>query len=334
MSSVELKPGYGRRGDPLRVGSSYFDSKLAEYLDQLDQDPTVSSLATKSACKIWWRRFFRFIGFRRSSISEITIEDIHQWLKTYRGFKVKIKKEDLNEPYTAATLLAAQNAINRLIRTMKRDNSTLKTIPITRADFKEAYIPSKKQVDAISESLPKKGEGTWSQQRERLIISFFIHMGLRISEIPKIRMGDLFIEEGIIRKVYLRRKYRHEGFVPISSLMAEEIKSWIDLNPPLLHTQFILCGGEENIPLTARRIGQIVTQKLNSISSLENRSLIHPHSFRHFFIMEMIKKGTPLPILMWLTGHSSIKSLTPYIHRDEEAMQVWIEMYAQGVKSS
>ena len=45
---------------------------------------------------------------------------------------------------------------------------------------------------------------------------------------------------------------------------------------------------------------------------------MHPHSFRHFFAIEFLKKNNDITLLADLLGHSNLDTTKIYLRRTEE----------------
>ena len=68
--------------------------------------------------------------------------------------------------------------------------------------------------------------------------------------------------------------------------------------------------------ITTRGIAQQLTNYANKYGI--NKKVMHPHSFRHFFAIEFLKRDNDIALLADLMGHSSIKTTAIYLRLSKQ----------------
>lgn len=166
-----------------------------------------------------------------------------------------------------------------------------------------------------------EAELIWSEAkspRVRCFIKILWYTGLRISEVLRIKSGDmrrigLNYSISIIRS---KRKKAEPELLPIPLDLGQAMDDYIQLAD--LKPSAKLFPGHENayryqIRECARRAG------------IENWQKIHPHSFRHGRVYNLASKGTHPYVLSKLMGHSSLGITLGYYQPTEDDLRNAIE---------
>lgn len=171
------------------------------------------------------------------------------------------------------------------------------------------------EVDALEDSLDTmKLEG----QRNKAIIEVLYSCGLRVSELTKLRLSDLFLKEQFIKVL---GKGSKERLVPISPRAIQELDLWfsyrneIDIKP-----------GEEDFVFLSRR-GKHLTRTMILImikrqaeeAGIEKN--ISPHTLRHSFATALLEGGADLRAIQEMLGHESIDTTEIYTHIDSSTLR-------------
>ena len=159
--------------------------------------------------------------------------------------------------------------------------------------------------------------------RERLILELFYATGIRISELIKIQIADIRIEEGII---HILGKGSKERIVMIGSEAEEALRNYLALmsekdnsgNMEYLFPALRLGKRNKKDTISSRTVFNIVKKYLKLVSNDEKLS---PHSLRHTFATHMLDNGADLMAIKDLLGHSSLSSTQIYTHLQPEKLK-------------
>ena len=182
-------------------------------------------------------------------------------------------------------------------------------------------VLSIEEVDTLINAVERTDEyGT----RDRAILEFLYSTGARISEMIDLRIGDLYLDEKIVR---LFGKGRKERYVPISQTALNYCKNYIDNA-----RQKLLKYKQSNILFLNRfgnklsRMGcwKIVNKYANQAGI---KSHVSPHTLRHSFATHLLQGGANLRIVQTLLGHSSISTTQIYTNIDRNYLKEVHSLY-------
>lgn len=160
-------------------------------------------------------------------------------------------------------------------------------------------------------------ESTWgiAQERDRQMLTFLLHTGLKINEFVSLNVGDVFTgrrvrKNAVIpggnrkpsRKIPLTREAR-EAVAIILEFNRHQGLSLAPSTPLVISRQKNHKDGSYRI--TPRHVQRIV-KTLREDASLGFKTT--PQTLRHTFAREMLGDGGDLEALQKLLGHRSIKT--------------------------
>jgi len=151
--------------------------------------------------------------------------------------------------------------------------------------------------------------------RNKLMILLMLDAGLRVGELVKLKISDLFFGDHPVNTLILRAeitKSHKERCVPMSDRLVSTI--WENTT----HLWRAHERGSETYaftqswkgkPLSTRQVQRIVS----SASLIALHRTIHPHVLRHTFATRLMQK-TNIRVVQQLLGHSSLQSTQIYTH--------------------
>jgi len=137
--------------------------------------------------------------------------------------------------------------------------------------------------------------------RNKTIVYMFLDTGLRLSELANLKIGDINMEQGIIRVV---GKGNKERLVRIGLKTQKAL--WNYLARRNNDTDFIWLR-EDNEPLAANGIAQMV-RKLGKKLDIQ----LSPHKLRHSFAISFLRNGANPFELQMALGHSTLEMTRRY----------------------
>lgn len=164
--------------------------------------------------------------------------------------------------------------------------------------------------------------------RDLLIMAFLYTVGLRVSELTGIKVGDLQLSSPASMKV--RGKGNKTRQVPIVSEILSHLREYlkrmkydlaIDASEPLFKNNH----GEQ---FTRRGIAYLV-KKYADMARKINPAIIptdmSPHKLRHTAAMEMLSSGVDLMHIRDILGHASVTTTEVYAKADSKLKRMAIE---------
>lgn len=228
------------------------------------------------------------------SFEEINKQNIVQWKNMLTETR---SPKTVNLRLAALTKYCQYKSVGISIKRMKIQNVISVENVITSAQY-----------DLLIQNLKKD-----NQTNMLIIIKLLAKTGGRISEVIKYRKKDLM--KGYVdmkTKGKIRRIYFPESLVS-------------DIMP-------VIKGCSENDFLCRNKFGRQITargvsENLRRYASVYGipKEVMHPHSFRHFFAVEFLKRNNNISLLADLLGHSGINTTRIYLRMSEAQQKAEID---------
>ncbi len=147
--------------------------------------------------------------------------------------------------------------------------------------------------------------------RDRALLELMYACGLRASEAIGIEVGDIDLEDGVLRA---RGKGSKERVVPVGSKAVAAVRRYLERGrPPLVRgrpvTQlFVNFRGEG---LTRQGLYKIVRRHASGAGLADRMS---PHTLRHTFATHLLAGGCDLRSVQEMLGHADVATTQLYTH--------------------
>ncbi len=190
-------------------------------------------------------------------------------------------------------------------------------------------IPDVLELDEVERILNVIPSGNVLGIRDKALIELIYSAGLRASEAVGLRMGDIFMEEELIRVIGKRDK---ERLLPLGRRAAAELKVYLKESRPLLTKKenvndvvFLSLLGK---PLNRKSLW-VRFKKYAGDAGLSAKV----HTLRHSYATHLLSGGADLRIVQELLGHSSISTTQIYTHIDRSHLQNQFNVFHPGANS-
>lgn len=169
--------------------------------------------------------------------------------------------------------------------------------------FKLPKLPHKKKLPVVLNGSEAKAliheVGKLNSRVDSLVIALMLDCGLRISEVPAIKVGHLDLERSRLQVCDSKRG--KDRSIPIGNSVKEgliqHLEYWKpkdgvfqDLNNP-------------GAPISTARISRIIKESSKAAGITKD---VSAHCLRHSFATLLIENKTPLPVVQKYMGHSDI----------------------------
>jgi len=161
--------------------------------------------------------------------------------------------------------------------------------------------------------------------RNYTIAMVMLETGLRVGEVVKLNLADLFYLERPVNTITISEsisKTKHERQIPVSNrlLMALEIYKDSLVQEGLQSPHRPAFFGKTLLkPITTRQIERTI----RAAGQKALGRLIHPHMLRHTFATRLMR-CTNIRVVQELLGHKHIRSTQAYTHPGQEEMKTAI----------
>lgn len=154
--------------------------------------------------------------------------------------------------------------------------------------------------------------------RDRALLELMYACGLRVSEVTGLELGDVDVEQAMLRA---RGKGSKERLVPIGRQAIAALGAYSARGRPLL----VGTRGESKL-FVNRRGGGLTRQGLYKIvqghargAGLQER--MSPHTLRHSFATHLLAGGCDLRSLQEMLGHADLATTQVYTHLSAERLK-------------
>ena len=164
--------------------------------------------------------------------------------------------------------------------------------------------------------------------RDEAILETLYGCGLRVSELCGLDMGDLFLDDEVLR---VFGKGSKERVVPVLGSAARVLATYLG------NARGVLAAGKPGVPAVflntrggrmTRQAVHAIVEKYGAYAGIEG---LHPHTLRHSFATHLLEGGADLRIVQELLGHSSVSTTQLYTHVDRSHVRaVYLEAHPRA----
>lgn len=302
--------------------SSQAISDLArEYLIYLQTEKGLSK-NTISSYTHDLKIYLGFLNQRKiSSYDKVTRQVI-------RAFMAGLQKRDFSASSRGRILSAIKGLHKFLLREGYAQNDSLEGVPIPK---KESRLPRVITVDDANRLMNSVFPPNALGMRDRAILELLYATGMRISEMARLKVGDLDSEEEFVRVFGKGSKVR---VIPVGRKALQAVQSYLKGGRPKL----VKGRRDESLFLNVRGRGitrQGLWKILKSYAKRAGLERITPHTLRHSFATHLLQAGADLRVVQEMLGHVSISTTQIYTHVSKEHLrQIYLESHPRVGKKN
>lgn len=179
-------------------------------------------------------------------------------------------------------------------------------------------LPSVLSRDEVAKLLAQPRGADPLALRDRALLELMYACGLRVSEVVTLQVGDVDLEEGMLRA---RGKGAKERIVPVGSHAVAAVSAYLRGGRARL-----VGDGVQRMLFLNSRGGALSRQGLYKIiashaagAGLAGR--MSPHTLRHSFATHMLAGGCDLRSLQEMLGHADLATTQLYTHLSSERLK-------------
>jgi integrase/recombinase XerD len=189
-------------------------------------------------------------------------------------------------------------------------------------------LPMFLTVEEVERLIEQPDASTVIGLRDKAMVEVMYSAGLRVSELCKLRLNDIYYDKGYVRCV---GKGDKERLVPIGRRAVEVVRRYLKESRPKL--------ARENSPpllFMSRKGGECSRhgfwKTISDCGRLAGiRKKLKPHMLRHSFATHLLDRGADLRAVQMMLGHADIATTQIYTHVVEERLkQVYREHHPRA----
>jgi len=285
------------------VGPSV-DAAVQQFLDHLRVERELS-VATLAA---YGHDLAALAGFLASrgidDVRTIRAVDVLEYLANLTAKKISARSQ--------ARALVAQRQFFKFLRAERIcDTNPTEEIDLPRFGRK---LPVFLSLDEVDRLLAAPGRSTPRGLRDSAMLETLYAAGLRVSELVKLRLGDINLDAGYLVAFGKGKKQR---IVPLGDAAIATLRGYIEAARSVFLKESSR-PSEDAIFLT--RLGRGMTrQAFWKILTAHARAAgitkaISPHKLRHSFATHLVERGADLRSVQTMLGHADIGTTEIYTH--------------------
>jgi tyrosine recombinase XerC len=227
-----------------------------------------------------------------------------------RGWLAELHDRGLSKTSVARKLAAVRSFFQYCLKRRICDDNPASVVTRPKLD---SPVPGFLTEGEIGQFLDLPDKDDRLGPRDRAIFELFYATGIRVSELVGLDLGDVGLDERLIR---VRGKGKKERIVPFGRTAAECLSAYLEKRLTLMKGNFdepavfLNYRGER---ITARSVERLVSKYIRKTSV---RRKISPHSLRHSFASHLLGRGADLRVIQELLGHESLGTTQKYTHID------------------
>jgi integrase/recombinase XerC len=149
----------------------------------------------------------------------------------------------------------------------------------------------------------RRGAQNWQMLRDIAWLELFYSAGLRLSELVKLRRGNIDLSQGTVRVL---GKGRKERLCPLGGPAVRALEAYLDACPFDVDALFVSAQGRQ---LNGRTV-QLALKRYLAAAGLDSK--LSPHKLRHSFATHLLDHGADLRSVQELLGHSQLTTTQIY----------------------
>jgi integrase/recombinase XerC len=296
----------------------------------------------------WIGKYLNYLQFQRN-LSSHTVRNYESDLKQFVYFLTHTPQgESRPEPELdqidnltirefLGTLYQKRNKKSSVARKLASVRSFMKFLSVQEAigsnpartvvsPKQEVRLPDYLAVDTVVGLVEAPDTGTDLGKRDRAILEMLYAAGIRVGELVGLNLGDISLDEGLVRVV---GKGSKERIVPFGQSAKDALSTYLLVRGKRVKAKTSSQSGARHPEgeavflnvrgrrLSARSVWNIVDRY---VGQLAQRLKVHPHTLRHTFATHMLNAGADLRTIQELLGHESLSTTQKYTHVSVEQL--------------
>lgn len=271
-----------------------------------------------------------FFKFMKKDFDKITKQDCEKYFDNLRNRRIlgRNKKETKINPITVSKRIHAVKSFYRYaIQDGWMGTNPMAMFKINSNELNNNFISNVSKQILTREEIKRLIDGT-NDTRNRCILMLLYNLGLRISEVSDLELGDVDMNRG---KIVIRGKGNKVRINDLSPDLIQSLKTWLIVRGDLPKSSKLFVSRLGNPIITEHLrawmrtkcidLGvmkkEMLCEKCRKISNKYCKSCkwdknITPHSFRHTFITHALEDGIPIHEVASIVGHADINMTMKY----------------------
>jgi integrase/recombinase XerD len=288
-------------GDPEAHEPTILDAEIDAYLVHLEVERNLAD----NTLEAYGRDLADFAGAMIDAGADrataVTVEQIASWVRS-------LAEAGLEPSTQARMLVAVRGLYKHLVRERIAVEDPSKMVDLPKPKRRLPEVVTYDEVVALMVAAA-------DNHRDRAIVVLLYGAGLRVSEVVRLELGQIYLDAGLIRAL---GKGNKERTIPIGDRVVELVRRYIEEDRPARlkerTTDLVFPGRSKTGGLTRQTIFAML-RRLGARADLASK--ISPHKLRHAFATHLVRGGADLRAVQAMLGHADLRTTEIYTHVDE-----------------
>ncbi len=238
---------------------------------------------------------------------------------TIREFLAYLYGQNYTKSTTARKLATLRSFFKYLIR---RGSLTASPLSSIRTPKQEKRLPKCLDLEQVQKLLEAPGDADILSARDKAMLEVLYSSGIRVSELVELEMGDMDLQEGVLR---VKGKGRKDRLTPIGSQAIKALQRYLEMRST--DSRLSQQNGGANPNVFLNKHGEALSTR--SVRRKLDKYLVQagldpgisPHTLRHSFATHLLNNGADLRSVQELLGHQSLSTTQIYTHLTTSRMK-------------
>jgi len=262
--------------------------------------------------------FELFLNERGIDYKSVKRKDIELFVKEYSQGKYSRKRpsattvaRNLSTIRSFYTFLYISGTVGKVPTELIKNPKTRRRIP--------DYITHEEVMEILSSF-----RDTNLGKRNKAIVATMYFCGLRVSEVCKLRLGDLRMGNSPAVRI-MSGKGNRDREVPMNDQVLSIMKDYLEIRRefPVSEYEDHVFIGTRGEPMARNVIPKVLNTQVKYVYP-EKR--VHPHLFRHSFATQLLQKGASIKTVQELLGHANLSTTSIYLHITDNEKRAAVQL--------
>lgn len=196
--------------------------------------------------------------------------------------------------------------------TVKTDPTA--TIKMPKTQQKEPSYLTEQEYKRLLRTVQKNAT-KYFKPRDTAIVTMFLGMGLRLSELVELDIGNINFEDGTIK---VTRKGNHERILPANDEVMITLNRYLKTRDDGTAQQPLFLS-KRNQRIGNGSVWYLVKKYLKQAQIEKDK--LSPHTLRHTFATILLKQGENILTIKELLSHRNLRTTERYLHINGEDLK-------------
>lgn len=247
---------------------------------------------------------------------EYQIGDIDQYtIKAYMQFLADMGYKRVNSAISRGRKLATiKSFFKYLLSEGKVKSNPATQVKMPKVQRKEPSYLTEQEYKRLLRVV-KNNATRYFKQRDMAIVTMLLGMGLRLSELVELNIGDISFDDGSVK---VTRKGNHEHILPANDEVMVSIQRYLKTREEV-NAQDPLFLSKRNKRIDNSSVWYLVKKYLKQAQIEKDK--LSPHTLRHTFATTLLKQGENILIIKELLSHRNLRTTERYLHINGEDLK-------------